>query len=35
MGRYPLVIGEEFLADLGKQMRKNPKLCRILKAFVP
>ena len=35
MGRYPLVIGEEFLAELGKQVRKNPKLRRLLRKMVP
>ena len=30
MGRYPLIIGEEHLEELGRQVRKNPKLRRFL-----
>ena len=35
MGRYPLVISEGFLEQLGKQVKKNPKLHRLLKKIVP
>jgi len=35
MGRYPLVVGEEFLEALGREVRKNPKLHRLLKKVVP
>ena len=34
MGRYPLVIGEEYLSELGKQVRANPGLHRLLKRLV-
>jgi len=34
MGRYPLVISEQFLAALGKQVKSNPKLYRLLKKMV-
>lgn len=35
MGRYPLIIGEEDLDGLAKEVRKSPKLHRLLKRLVP
>ena len=35
LGRYPLVVSDEFLEQLGKQVKKNPKLHRLLKKIVP
>lgn len=35
MGRYPLVISEDFLAELGKQVKAKPMLYRLLKRMVP
>jgi hypothetical protein len=35
MGRYPLIIGEEFLAEIGLQVKKNSKLYRMLKKLAP
>ncbi len=35
MGRYPLILGEEYLAALGAQVKKNARLHRMLKKLVP
>lgn len=34
MGRYPLVVGEEFLESLGKAVKRNAELHRLLKRLV-
>ncbi len=34
MGRYPLIVGGEHLEALGREVRRNPKLHRLLKRLV-
>ena len=34
MGRYPLLVGEEHLGALGKEVKKNPRLSKLLKKLV-
>lgn len=35
MGRYPLLVGEEDLERLGKELKKNLKLYKLFKRLVP
>jgi hypothetical protein len=34
MGRYPLVVSEEYLEALGREVRKNEELHRLLRKLV-
>ena len=34
MGRYPLVVSEEYLEALGREVRKNKELVRLLRKLL-